>query len=136
MFNFLKQIFSQEKEKTEIKNQITEKKDYLCRLNIELNYDNSINIMCYWPDLIGLEDETIDNIANPYGILLHMLNNGLLNQDIIKALSNFDQNSLEDSYFVNRVLSKWLEISSIKTESKHNTDPVIKPSSVFKNYSK
>jgi hypothetical protein len=136
MFNFLKQIFSQGKEKTKIEYKTIEKKDYLCRLNIELNYDNSINIMCYWPDLVDLEDETIDNIANPYGILLYMLNSGLLNQDIIKALSNFDQNSLEDSYFINKVLSKWLEISSIKTESKNNTDPVIKPSSVFKNYSK
>lgn len=137
MFNFLKQIFSQKKEKTKIDNKITDKKDYLCSLNIELNYDNSINIVCYWPNLTGLEDDTIDNVANPYGILLYMLNSGLLNQDIIKALSNFEDNNLEDAYFVNKVLSKWLELASPKTESKkHNTDPVIKPSSVFKNYSK
>jgi hypothetical protein len=137
MFNFLTQIFSKKKEKNKIDNKNIEKKDYLCSLNIELNYDNSINILCYWPNLKDLDEDIIDDIANPYAVLLYMLNGGLLNQDIIKSLSNFENNNLEDSYFVNKVLSKWLELASPKIESKkHNTDPVIKPSSVFKNYSK
>jgi hypothetical protein len=130
MFNFLKSLFcSRKKEKT--------KENYLCSLKIELNHDSSINIVCYWPDLTNLDEDVIDNVANPYAALLYLLNGGSLNQDIIKALSNFQENNIEDSYFVNKVLTKWLELATPKIDSKkYNIDPMIRPSSVFKNYTK
>jgi hypothetical protein len=134
MFSFLKPIyrfFKQKKEKTK------ENPNHLCSLKIEVNHDSSLNIICYWPDLTNLDENVIDNVANPYAALLYLLNGGLLNQDIIKALSNFQENNIEDAYFVNKVLSKWLELATPKMESKNNNiDPMIRPSSVFKNYTK
>jgi hypothetical protein len=50
-----------------------EKKDFLCSVNFELNFDNTVNIVCYWPDLDKLDEIMITNIANQYGALMFIL---------------------------------------------------------------
>ena len=109
-------------------------KDYLCSLSLQLNYDGTVNIICYWPSFEKLEPSAIDSIANQYATMIFMANNGLLKKDIVETLSDvLGSEDPFDAYFVHQVLAKWLEITE-KTEQTLNSKPFIKPSSVFKNY--
>jgi len=113
-----------------------EKKDFLCSVNFELNFDNTVNIVCYWPDLDKLDEIMITNIANQYGALMFILENGSLREDIVSSLTSIaDQNNVSDSFFVEKVLGAWIELKK-KGLFNSSYDPVIKPSSVFKNYTK
>jgi|LakMenEpi03Aug12_release.lakeMendotaPanAssembly.Ray.scaffolds.fasta_scaffold419764_3 hypothetical protein len=109
-------------------------KDYLCSLSLQLNYDGTVNIICYWPNFEKLEPSSIDDIASQYATMIFMVNNGLLKKDIVETLSDvLGSDEPFDAYFVHQVLEKWLEITE-KTEKVINSKPFIKPSSVFKNY--
>ena len=107
------------------------KRKHLCSINIEINYDNSINVYCNWPTFNSINDQHLEPIAKRYGTMLFMLNNGFLKEDIINTLMKFDDiNNKYDAEFVNVSLQEWLNLF---TQNNHNT-PLIKPSSVFKNY--
>lgn len=107
------------------------KKKHLCGINIEINYDDSINIHCNWPNFDSINSQHLETIAKKYGTMLFMINNGLLKEDIIDTLIKFDDiNNKYDAEFVNISLQEWLDLF---TQNTHNT-PLIKPSSVFKNY--
>jgi hypothetical protein len=152
MFNFLSWLFrnktkepiqnieektnTETTETTEVKKINPIDKSYLCSLNFELNYDGTVNILCYWPNFDKLEPATIDNIASQYATMIFMMNNGLLKKDIVETLSDVMYSEEPfDAYFVHQVLSKWLEITE-KTEQNKDNKPFIRPSSVFKNYIK
>lgn len=107
------------------------KKKHLCSINFEINYDESINIYCNWPVFNSRNSQHIDTIAKQYGTMLFMLNNGFIKEDIIDTLIKYDDTTNEyDAKFVNVSLEKWLDLFNKNT---YNT-PLIKPSSVFKNY--
>ena len=113
-----------------------EKRDFLCSINFELNFDNTVNIICYWPDLDQLDETMVTNIANQYGALMFILDTGSLREDIITNLTAIaDRDNVSDSFFVEKVLSAWIELKK-KGLLDNSYDPVIKPSSVFKNYTK
>ena len=152
MFKFLWQFFNTTKlvekieeavepTKEEVKEEPKEnkpsikiEKDYLCSISLQLNYDGTVNIICYWPSFDKLEPSEIDSIASQYATMIFMTNNGLLKKDIVETLSDvLGSEDPFDAYFVHQVLAKWLEITE-KTEQTLNSKPFIKPSSVFKNY--
>ena len=109
----------------------TIKKKHLCSINFEINYDESINIYCNWPIFDTKNSQHISTVAKQYGTMLFMLNNGFMKEDIINTLIKFDDTGNEhDAKFVNVSLEKWLDLFN---ENTYNT-PLIKPSSVFKNY--
>lgn len=109
----------------------TTKKKYLCSINFEINYDESINIYGHWPTFNTKNSQYIDSIAQQYGTMLFMLNNGLMKEDIVNTLTHFDDiTNAHDAKFVNVSLKKWLDLFH---ENTYGT-PLIKPSSVFKNY--
>jgi hypothetical protein len=113
-----------------------EERDFLCSINFELNFDNTVNIVCYWPDLDKLDETIVTNIANQYGALMFILDTGSLREDIISSLTAIaDKNNVSDSFFVEKVLAAWIEIKK-KGLLDNSYDPVIKPSSVFKNYTR
>lgn len=133
MFNWLKKLFTKRSNiiipKTE-----GSKRDFLCSINFELNFDSTVNIVCYWPDLDKLDENMITNIANQYGALMFILDNGSLKEDIINSLTSIaDRNNISDSFFVEKVLTAWIDLRK-KALSDNTYDSIMKPSSVFKNY--
>lgn len=107
------------------------KRKYLCSINFEINYDESINIYCHWPTFNTKNSQHIETIAKQYGTMLFMLNYSLMKEDIVNTLIKVDDIGNEhDSKFVKVSLKKWLDLFN---ENTYNT-PLIKPSSVFKNY--
>jgi hypothetical protein len=141
MFNFFrKQKIAEENKVTEtqiVENKATEtetKSKHICSINVQLNIDNTIDIVCHWPDLDDLDEMIINDIANRYATMIYLLDSGSLKKDIADTLSSVCENNIYDTYFSRQVLTRWLELF----EKQHLTDsnqPLIKPSSVFKNYS-
>lgn len=132
MFNFFR------KQKNIEDNKITttpveEKPKYLCSVNVQLNADNTMDILCHWPDLDKLDELIINDIANRYATMIFLLDSGLLKKDIIDTLSSVCENNVHDTYFARQVLAKWLELFE-KQNLTNSNQPLIKPSSVFKNY--
>ena len=141
MFDFFrKQKITEENKVTEtqiVENKVTEtetKSKQICSINVQLNIDNTIDIVCHWPDLDDLDELIINDIANRYATMIYLLDSGSLKKDIADTLSSVCENNIYDTYFSRQVLTRWLELF----ENQHLTDsnqPLIKPSSVFKNYS-
>ena len=141
MFDFFrKQKITEENKLTEtqiVENKATEtetKSKQICSINVQLNIDNTIDIVCHWPDLDDLDELIINDIANRYATMIYLLDSGSLKKDIADTLSSVCENNIYDTYFSRQVLTRWLELF----ENQHLTDsnqPIIKPSSVFKNYS-
>jgi hypothetical protein len=132
--------FSKNVEKDELTESITETeksntlKKCLCSIDFCVNVDNTMDIVCHWPNLDDLDEETINAIAAKYAVLLHAINFGIVSQDVTSTLSdNLESNNPSDRYFVYEVLSKMVELGE-KRKSQYSYDPVIKPSDVFKYY--
>jgi hypothetical protein len=141
MFNFFRKQKTLEENKV-IKTQVVEnisteteeKNKHICSINVQLNIDNTIDIVCHWPDLDNLDELIINDIANKYATMIYLLDSGSLKKDIADTLSSVCENNIYDTYFSRQVLTRWLELFE-KQHLADSNQPLIKPSSVFKNYS-
>lgn len=123
MFNKIKNIFWKNKNNT---NQT------MCSINFELNYDGTINIICYWPNFNESNLEKMDIVSTQFSQLLFLFEKQSLKNDIIETLTNLTRpNNLYDSLFVNSVLKKYLEYIEKNKLTPFIDEPLIKPSSVF-----
>lgn len=124
MFNF----FS----KTNKKNNTEETRDdILCSVNIELAHDGTIGIRYFWPKFTEKNDQHIYNIAHDFGILLYMINSGLLEKDMVETLAHTkDKDNVFDQQFTTYVLREWLKA----VDSSTNNNPIVSPSNVFGQY--
>jgi len=123
MYKFLKQLFSRSS---------TNKADnhsFICSLNLELTIEDSINILCYWPDLDKLSHESIKALASKYATLIYLIDSGQMKREIIETLLSVNKkNNIEDAMFIECLLKNWSGLVD------KNENAVIKPSNVFKNY--
>jgi len=129
MFKFLKNFYK--------KKQNTENANFLCSVNFQLNHDNTLNITYFWPEFNEKNVHKMEKISNEFGNLLYMINGGYMRKDCIEVLTKLldDDKNIYDSTFVNLLLIKWLD--NLSSETKNNDyyeQPLIKPSSVFKQY--
>lgn len=113
----------------------TQKKNKrLCSISFSVNNDNTMDIVCHWPDLDDLDEETVNNIATKYAVLLHAINFGIVNQDVTSTLSeNLESENPSDRYFVYEVLTKMIDLAE-KRERTDTVGPIVKPSNVFRYY--
>jgi hypothetical protein len=126
MFKFLKKILSKRKNSP----------PFMCSINFELNYDGTINIICYWPNFDKNNMDKISPVSTEFSTLLHMINTGMLQNDTITTLTSLtDKSNTFDNMFIQLCLVKLLEYSENKKSDAQKYDPVVKPSSVFKQYS-
>ena len=110
------------------------KEECTCSIRFDLTAKNTINVMCYWPDLDELNEKEIDHLAKFYGTVIYLVDKGRLKEDIIEALSSISsKNNASDTYFVFETLNKWFKLVEQEENSK-SAGPIIRPSSVFKNY--
>lgn len=132
MFDIVKKIgkvFRSKSDKTQSNVSLT--KDHtLCSIHIELNYDNEISIRYFWPKFDEVNQEHIGTVANSFGTLLFLINNGLLKVDMVETLSHtIDPNNPFDNQFTESTLMQWLDLlNSTKN------DPIVSPSTVFGQY--
>jgi len=139
MFNFFRKQKIVEENKV-AETQIVENKEaektnrHICSINVQLNMNNTIDIVCHWPDLDDLDELIINDIANRYATMIYLLDSGSLKKDIADTLSSVCENNIYDTYFARQVLTRWLELFE-KQDLADSNKPLIKPSSVFKNYS-
>ena len=71
-----------------------QKNKRLCSIDFSINNDNTMDIICYWPNLDDLDETTINNIASKYALLLHAINFGIVSQDVTSTLSeNLESNN-------------------------------------------
>jgi hypothetical protein len=109
-------------------------KKCLCSIDFSVNVDNTMDIVCHWPDLDDLDEETINAIAAKYAVLLHAINYGIVREDVTSTLSNnLESNNPSDRYFVYEVLSKMVDLGE-KRKDQYYYGPIIKPSNVFRYY--
>ncbi len=105
-----------------------------CSIRFDLTAKNTINVLCYWPDLDKMNETEIDHLAKFYGTVIYLVDKGRLKEDIIEALSSVSaKNNPYDTYFVFETLNKWFKLVEQEENSK-SAGPIIRPSSVFKNY--
>jgi hypothetical protein len=102
----------------------------LCSVNIELSYDNEIGIRYFWPQFDSTNEDRINNIAQSFGTLLFLINEGHIKADMVETLSHtVDKDNTYDRKFTEEILQQWLDLINI---SKNN--PIVSPSTVFGQY--
>lgn len=133
MYKFLQSLFgnfSQKDNQNKNKN-----KNISCSLDIQMNVDGSINIVCYWPEFNENNKDQIISLANNYALMLDAINDGLLRPEIISTIKNYKSYKSYDILFSQNVYFKLMELSYLKQKSSIEQNmPVIRPSQVFKSF--
>lgn len=139
MFNFLKQIFSSSRcyqNDSKLKNESVNKKDIdsiRCSLEVQMNIDGTINIICYWPEYSHINKDKMTETANNYALMIDAINQGYLSKDIINTIKNYRSENSYDSLFAQNVFYKLAELNYLKQKSLDNSEPLVRPTQVFKN---
>jgi hypothetical protein len=107
----------------------------LASLNIEINNDGTLNIICDWPEFNENNAHKIKDIAYFYALGIHAINKGFLEKDIIDTLVNHDKTNVFNTLFTQNTL---LELLNLEKNFKHNNQntqhdqPIVSPLEVFK----
>lgn len=124
MYKFFSKLFRKKKTNKKI----------MCGINIEVNLDGTVNILCSWPDFDKTNANTIDAISTEFGTLLYFLNKGFLSKEIINTLTHLTHpNNQYDNLFVDMSLAKWTDYIESSLDVPHDMEPMVRPSSVFNN---
>jgi len=131
MYKFLQNLFGHFSQQNNKKTN----KNIACSLNIQMNIDGTINIICYWPEFNENNKDQILSLSNNYALMLDAINEGLLESEIISTIKNYKSYKSYDILFAQNVYYKLTELSYLKQKS--NTEknmPVVRPSQVFKSF--
>lgn len=133
MINFIRHLFSNPSDKETQQDIIpnNNKEKPPCSLEIEMNYDGTINIICSWPEFNEENKAHLNYLANYYAMMIDALNSGFLNKEIINTIKNYNTNNSMDILFAQNVYYKITELNFLKKEQEKNSSSVIKPSQVF-----
>jgi hypothetical protein len=138
MIHFIKNLLyhtNSSKEQTKDKNKEEEQDSKTkppCSLELEMNFDGTINIICSWPEFNEENKKSIDYLANYFALMIDAVNTGLLEQEIINTLKNYSSNNYSDILFAQNVYYKILELNFLRKEQEKFSNPLIKPSQVFR----
>jgi len=136
MFNKLINKFFNKSNKNLTENSNRKNNNFLCSINFELNYDGTINILCYWPEFNDNNVENIKIVSTDFSMLIYMINNGFLKDDIIETFQHLiNQDNPFDDVFISSVLNNISEHTEKHKQILSDMDPIIKPTNVFKQYS-
>ncbi len=103
-----------------------------CSLEIQMNLDGTVNIICSWPEFDDDNKKIMSHLANHYAMMIDALNSGFLSKDIIDTLKNHETENPMDTLFAQNVFYKIAEINYLKNHQNNNShDALVKPSQVF-----
>jgi hypothetical protein len=132
MISFIRQLLfdSSNRSKQQL-NTDHDKEKAPCSLEIEMNYDGTINIICSWPEFNEDNKAHLNYLANYYAMMIDALNSGFLNKEIINTIRNYNTDNNMDILFAQNVYYKITELNFLKKEQEKNNSSYIKPSQVF-----
>ena len=104
-----------------------------CALEIEMNNDGTINIICSWPEFDEMNKDKMIGIANNYALMIDAINQGYLSKEIIATIRNYKGDNAYDTLFAQNVFYKIAELNYIKNTTTESDKPLVRPTSVFKN---
>jgi hypothetical protein len=132
MISFIRQLLfdSSNRSKQQL-NTDHDKEKAPCSLEIEMNYDGTINIICSWPEFNEDNKAHLNYLANYYAMMIDALNSGFLNKEIINTIKNYNTDNNMDILFAQNVYYKITELNFLKKEQEKNNSSYIKPSQVF-----
>jgi hypothetical protein len=134
MINFIKKLLNSDSKldtKDNDRQNIENETKPPCSLEIEMNFDGTINIICSWPEFNDENKKSLDYLANYFSLMINAVNSGLLEKEIINTLKNYSSNNHMDILFAQNVYYKILELNFLRKEQEKFSNPVIKPSQVF-----
>lgn len=102
-----------------------------CSLEIQMNVDGTINIICSWPEFDDSNKKAMTFLANNYALMIDALNSGFLAKDIINTLKNHESENPMDTLFAQNVFYKIAELTYLKQSQYSANDALIRPSQVF-----
>lgn len=103
-----------------------------CSLEIQMNIDGTVNIICSWPEFDETNKKIMTHLANHYAMMIDALNSGFLAKDIVETLKNHQTENPMDTLFAQNVFYKIAEINFLKNhQNNSNQDVLVKPSQVF-----
>lgn len=128
----LNNSFKDDKDISNKNNTTTHKKEEPpCSLEIQMNVDGTINIICSWPEFDDTNKKAMTFLANNYALMIDALNSGFLAKDIINTLKNHENENPMDTLFAQNVFYKIAELTYLKQTQYSSNDALIKPSQVF-----
>lgn len=108
--------------------------DIICSLEVQMNEDGTINIVCGWPDFTLENKSSMPTIAYQYALVLDAINSGMLAKEILDTIKNYQSDNTMDILFAQNVIYKLSEMSFLRKQNsnKIRTEPVVRPLEVFK----
>ena len=99
-----------------------------------LNKVGDIDIQFYWKELNPTDDYyEVQKMANNYAVLISLIDEGGLKSNMVLILADsYKENTEENKIFINLILENLLEHK--KNKEKKNSQPLINPSKIFKQY--
>jgi hypothetical protein len=132
MFKFIQKLLNTDHPKNEsppVKQDFN--KHAPCSLELEMNKDGTINIICSWPKFTEDNKKYLINLANHYALMIEALNAGFLEKEIVNTVKNYSSDNYMDTLFAQNVYYKLIELNFLRTEQEKINNPLIKPSQVF-----
>ena len=108
--------------------------DLVSIISIDIDKNNKRMLNLYLPENLR-QDEIID-MAELYAKAIIDMNNGTMAKETVSILkNNVDPNDPEQKMFVDNIVYFWTYLSAFEkhTADIQNSEPVVKPSMVFKN---
>lgn len=136
MLSFIRNLLSSGK-KIPTETDSTEKEDDStsesspCSLEIQMNLDGTVNIICSWPEFDHSNKKIMTHLANHYAMMIDALNSGFLAKDIVSTLKNHQTEDPMDTLFAQNVFYKIAELNFLKNNHNNDYDALVKPSQVF-----
>ena len=122
-------LFISRKNKQDIK-----ESDLVSIISIDIDKNNDKILSIYIPE--DLETKDILDVAEVYAKAIIDMNNGQMAKDTVTALkNNMDPNNHQQKLFIDNVVYSWTYMTALEKQSAAlaNSEPVVKPSMVFKN---
>lgn len=114
----------------------TSTNDSICSLEIQMNSDGTINIVCGWPDFHDENKTKIPTIAQQYALIIDAMNSGMLSKEILNTIKYYNSHNTMDILFAQNVIFKLTELSFLKKQHQSISEPVIRPTDVFRQASR
>lgn len=124
-------LFVSSKNKQDIKE--TEP-DLVSIISIDIDKNNDRILSIYIPE--DLEAKDIVDVAEVYAKAIIDMSNGQMAKETVTALrNNINPNNHQQKLFIDNVVYSWTYMTALEKQSTAlaNSEPVVKPSMVFKN---
>jgi hypothetical protein len=128
MYNFLRKLFIKPKKdiKTDIDQQVWSS------LEIQLNIDGTVNIICSWPEFKEKDEQNIHSLSEKYALMISAINKGFFSSQITDTLKNYRSDNYHDILFSQNVYYKILEFTYLEEQKSFDAEPVVKPLKALK----